>query len=348
MALRVALIGAGQVAAVHLEALGQTDAVEVVGIYDRDTARARERAGANGIGRVYDTWDELLRDDAVHCVGVLLPHDLHERYTVEALGAGKHVVCEKPLGRSIAEMDRMLGAAKAAGRTLLPVHNRVYSYAVEKLHEVVTAGHIGEVILAQTTGFEGPRTVSVRPWLATEQGGGGVLMAQAVHPAYALRWILGDVARVACQVGDLKVVDMTAEDTAIATLKFTSGAVAEMTATFGIKHGPFEHSIVLHGREGYAQLGVASRSTSPQQRFGLQVISPSLFGDAELHDVEVPTPDVSATGFRRMWEDYARGLLDGTPTRMTGEDGKRAVEIILAAYRANRTGTVVDLPLSEE
>jgi UDP-N-acetyl-2-amino-2-deoxyglucuronate dehydrogenase len=126
-------------------------------------------------------------------------------------------------------------------------------------------------------------------------------------------------------------------------LKFVSGSVAEMTATFGIAHGPFEHSIVLHGREGYAQLGVRSRD--PDQRSGLQVISPKLFGDTELHDVEVPTPDLSTTAFRRMWDDYAQGLQEGKPTRVTAEDGERAVEIILAAYRSNATGTTVELPL---
>jgi predicted dehydrogenase len=343
MALRIALIGAGAVANVHLQSLADTAAVDVVGVHDRDRARADALASAHGVPRVYERWDQLLDDDAVQCVAVLLPHDLHEKYTVEALAAGKHVVCEKPLGLSIEEMDRMIAAAKAAGRSLMPVHNRVYSHAVERLHQIVTSGAIGEVILAQTTGFEGPSTVAVRPWLATKRAGGGVLIAQAVHPAYVLRWMLGDVARVSCLFGDLKVVDMTAEDTAIATLKFVSGAVAEMTATFGVAHGPFEHSIVLHGRQGYAQLGVRSRD--PRQRSGLQVISPTLFGDTELHDVEVPTPDLSNTSFRRMWDDYAQGLQEGAPTRVTAEDGKRAVEIILAAYRSNATGTTVELPL---
>jgi UDP-N-acetyl-2-amino-2-deoxyglucuronate dehydrogenase len=345
MALRIAIIGAGQVANVHLTAIGGTDAVEVVGIFDMDAARAQEKATASGIGKVYSSWLELLADDDVDCVAVLLPHDLHEQYTVEALRAGKHVVCEKPLGPAVGEMKRMLGAAKESGKTLLPVHNRVYSHAVEKLHEVVAGGNIGEVILAQTTGFEGPKTVGVRPWLATKRGGGGVLIAQAVHPAYVLRWILGDVSRVSCQFGDLKVVDMTAEDTAVATLKFASGALAEMTGTFGIAYGPFEHSIVLHGREGYAALGVGPGTSG--QRFGLNVISPKLFGDTEIHNVEIPTPDVSATSFMRMWEDYAKGLTTGAATRVTGDDGMKAVEIILAAYAANADSKVVDLPLSE-
>jgi UDP-N-acetyl-2-amino-2-deoxyglucuronate dehydrogenase len=339
MALRVALVGAGQVANVHLEALGETTAVEVVGLFDQDRARAEEKARTAGVARVYESWAQLLGDEAVQCVGVLLPHDLHEQFTVEALDAGKHVVCEKPLGQSIGEMDRMLEAARRAGRKLFTVHNRVYQHAAEKLHEIVTSGQIGEVILAQTTGFEGARTVGVRPWLATPRGGGGVLIAQAVHPAYVLRWILGDVARVSCQFGGIKVVDMTAEDTAIATLKFASGAIAEMTATFGIAHGPFEHSIVLHGRDGYVQLGVGGRDA-------LRAISPKLFGDTDLHDVDVPASDGHAVGFRRMWEDYARGILEGAPTRMTSEDGKRSAEIILAAYESNRTSRVVDLPLA--
>jgi UDP-N-acetyl-2-amino-2-deoxyglucuronate dehydrogenase len=343
MALRVALVGAGQVASVHLEALAETDAVELVGIYDQDLARARQRAEANRIPRAYASWDELLRDEAVECVAVLLPHDLHERFATEALAAGKHVVCEKPLGQSVAECDRMLAAAARAGRRLFPVHNRVYGHAVERMGEIVRDGKIGQVVLAQTTGFEGPRTVGVRPWLATRRGGGGVLMAQAVHPAYALRWMLGDVARVSCQFGGLKVVDMTAEDTAIATLKFASGAVAEMTATFGIAHGPFDHSITLHGRDGYLHLG--ARAGGSRQRFALVAIAPQLFGDAELHEVELPMTDLSATAFRRMWEDYAGGIVEGTPTRVVGEDGKRAVEIVEAAYRSNETGRTIDLPL---
>src|SRR5437667_12643186 len=108
MGLRVAMVGAGVVAGVHLEALSGTDAVELVGIFDLDQAKARQRATERGIPRVYASWDELLADAAVQCVAVLLPHDLHEQFTVEALRAGKHVVCEKPLGQSATEMDRML------------------------------------------------------------------------------------------------------------------------------------------------------------------------------------------------------------------------------------------------
>ncbi len=333
MGLGVALVGMGRIGRVHLQALGAAHAAEVVGVFDLNAEFARERAEAAHVQRVFKSWPEVLNDPDVDCVGVLLPHDVHEQYAIEALEAGKHVVCEKPLAPTLPECDRMLQAARRAGRMLFPVHNRVYSSAVAKMGEILGQDGIGEVFLAQTTGFEAPPTVQT--WLATPRGGGGVLMSQAVHPMYVLRWLLGDVARVSCVFGDRKVVDMSAEDHAVVLLKFGNGIAAEMTCTFGIAHGPLDHSITLHGRDGYLQLS--------GQR--LRAIAPRLFGDTELREIPLSETD-NIAAFRNMWDDYARGMVDGVPTRQTGEDGKRAVEIIQAAYRSNATGRTIDLPLT--
>ena len=94
------------------------------------------------------------------------------------------------LDRRLRRHDRR---ARRAGKRLHPVHNRVYDPASEAAQAFLAEGAIGEVFLAQTVGLEPPQTVSVRPWLGTPAGGGGVLLAQAVHPAYVLRWLLGDV-----------------------------------------------------------------------------------------------------------------------------------------------------------
>jgi predicted dehydrogenase len=333
MSLGVALVGMGRIGRVHLQALSAARGAEVVGVYDLNLQLARERAEAAGVERVFASWQEVLNDPDVQCVGVLLPHDVHEQYAIEALEAGKHVVCEKPLAPTLAECERMLAAARSSGRKLFPVHNRVYSQAVEKMGEIVHQDGIGEVFLAQTTGFEAPPTVQT--WLATPRGGGGVLMSQAVHPMYVLRWLLGDVVRVSCLFGDRRVVDMSAEDHAVVLLKFANGIAAEMTCTFGIAHGPLDHSITLHGRDGYLELS----------RRRLRAISPRLFGDTEFHEIPLIETDATAA-FGHMWEDYARGILESAPTRQTDEDGKRAVELVQAAYRSNATGRTIDLPLS--
>jgi predicted dehydrogenase len=330
--LGVALVGMGRIARVHLPALARAHGAHVVGVYDLDPGLANERAAAADVGRVYTSWDDLLGDPDVQCVGLLLPHDVHEKYAVEALRAGKHVVCEKPLAPTLPECERMLAAASHARLKLFPVHNRVYSPAVERMAEILRQDGIGDVFLAQTTGFEAPPTV--QSWLATPRGGGGVLMSQAVHPMYVLRWLLGDVKQVSCLFGDRKVVDMSAEDHAVVLLKFASGVAAEMTCTFGIAHGPLDHSIVLHARDGYLELS--------HQR--LHAIAPRLFGNSDVHDIPLSETD-NVAAFGRMWEDYALGIMHDVPTRQTGEDGRRAVEVVQAAYESNATGRTVDVPM---
>src|SRR5207237_8686232 len=137
------------------------------------------------------------------------------------------------------------------------------------------------------------------------------LMSQAVHPWYVMCWLLVDVGMVSCLFGDRKVVYMSADDHAVVLLKFANGIAAEMTCTFGIAHGPLDHSITLHGRDGYLDLS--------RQR--LRAIAPRLFGDTEVHEIPLTETDMIAA-FRRMWEDYAHGILESVPTRQTGGAGK--------------------------
>src|SRR5260221_10291358 len=106
--LRVALVGMGRIGQVHLRALAGSSAAKVIGVFDEDQVRARERADAHGIGRIFQTWAEVLADEEVQCVGILLPHDIHAQYAVAAMEAGKHVVCEKPLAPTLPECERML------------------------------------------------------------------------------------------------------------------------------------------------------------------------------------------------------------------------------------------------
>jgi predicted dehydrogenase len=336
-AIRVALIGCGAISQAHLRAIRALGAevVDVAGVYDADRERAELRAREYGVERIYSTWEELLGDRAADVVAVLLPHDVHARFTVEALEAGHHVLVEKPLATSITDCDRMIAAADRAGKQLRPVHNRIYDPATDAVTEFMRSGAIGDVFLAQTLGLEPPQTVGVRPWLGTPAGGGGVLLAQAVHPAYLLRWVLGEVAEVSCLVAQRKVVEMTAEDTAVATFRFQSGAIAEMTGTFGMKAGPHEHRVTFYGPDGFAEIS---------SKRGVSGLSEQRFGDRQVHQLLDDGPEFN-TGFRRMWEDYARGYATGEPTRVTAEDGKRAVEMILGAYKAAEERRTITLPL---
>jgi UDP-N-acetyl-2-amino-2-deoxyglucuronate dehydrogenase len=340
--INIAIIGAGNISRAHLSALPDAALGRVVGLYDADRSRAETRAREFDVPTIYGSWEELLADPQVRLVAVLVPPDLHARYAIAALAAGKDVLSEKPLGADVAECDRMIAAARQAGRRLFPVQNRIYSPAYEAARELIQSGALGTVFLAQTTGFEGPNTVAHSPWLADRRGGNGVLMAQAVHPAYSLRWMLGDVAEVTARFGRKKVVSMADEDTAIVTLQFQSGVLAEMTATFGLTNGPFDHGIWVFGSEGYLEIhNQHGNRTQPQS---LRVIAPRQYGDRDPHDIAL-APLADGSTFRPMWADYLRELETGAPARVAAEDGRNAVEIIQAAHRSNEQGRPIALPL---
>jgi predicted dehydrogenase len=119
-----------------------------------------------------------------------------------------------------------------------------------------------------------------------------------------------------------------------------------MTATFGIAPGPCDHTIALHGRDGYLQLRVNDAEDRRARPFTLAGIALRLFGDDSPYPVDRYPSDGWETGFVRMWEDYATGISEWAPTRVTAPDGRAAVEIIQAAYQANRLGQTACLPLA--
>lgn len=339
MSLNIALIGAGNISRVHLSALRDLADGTVIGLYDADPQRAQQRATEFGIQRIYASQEELLGDPNVQVVAVLVPPFLHAPVAIAALEAGKHVVTEKPMAGSLAECDSMIEAGRRAGRRMLTVQNRIYSPAYEAARDLIQKGAIGTVFLGQTDGFEGPDTVFRTSWLASGLPGNGVLMAQAVHPAYALRWMLGEVDQVSATFAGRKVVDTVEEDTAIVTFRFASGVIVSMTATFGLKNGPFDHAIKIFGSDGYVE--IRGQAGVPP----LRTISPMTYGDRNIHEVEIPDVSNHADQFRAMWQDYLRSFESGQPGRVDELDGRKAVEMILAAHRSSEQGAAVKLPL---
>src|SRR5207249_127930 len=116
------------------------------------------------------------------------------------------------------------------------------------------------------------------------------------------------------------------------TFRFASGVIAAMTATFGLKNGPFDHAIKVFGDEGYVE--IRSQSGIPP----LRIISPRTYGDNNVHEIELPESTSHAAHFRSMWEDYLHSFEADQPGRVDEIDGRKAVEMILAAHRSNELG----------
>lgn len=231
--LRVASVGLGWwsdelAKAVH----GKSDKLRIVGCTSRSAAKCVAFAERFG-GRPYDTYDALLRDPAIDGVIVTTPHSLHADHVIAAARAGKHVFVEKPLALTVDSAAAAMAACAKAGVVLAVGHNRRFGPAAAALKRMVEAGEFGTILHAEAN-FSSPGALSYTAdrWRASRiESPAGALAALGVHMIDTLTWLLGPVARLACQAKQRAVkVDM--DDTTSALLDFAVGPTGYLGSHF--------------------------------------------------------------------------------------------------------------------
>ncbi|NUQ00834.1 MAG: Gfo/Idh/MocA family oxidoreductase [Armatimonadetes bacterium] len=289
--------------------------------------RSRPRRSCRGGGRWVTDYRELLADPSLDAVDLCLPHHLHRPVAVEALRAGKHVLCQKPIATTLADADAMIAAAEAAGRTLAVAEMNRFQPAIARARELLEAGLIGEPILAQsvTSYFQGGDYLTTAWRFQPEEMGGGALLDGGIHHVDVLLALLGPVVEVACLTRRVRDIFPT-EDTAALLLRFASGVLGELTVMWSARHTPGQ----LFRVSGTAGMMVAEGSH-------LRVVSEQLPQHEEVF--ALPT-------FRWLHEavaDFVTAIATGRPPRMGGPEGRADLAVVLAAYEAAATRRVVTL-----
>ena len=208
-----------------LAAAEKIDAAEVVAVASRDSDRAEAYAVEHGISRSHGSYEALLEDSEVDAVYISLPNSLHVDWSVRALAAGKHVLCEKPLTRSPEEAEYAFEAADRAGRILMEAFMWRHSPQTAKLVQLVEGGVIGELQLVRATfsfPLEGRRNIRLDPDL-----GGGALMDVGAYCVSAARLLAGEPERV---YGEQVIGDSGVDVLFTGMLRFPRGVLAEIDA----------------------------------------------------------------------------------------------------------------------
>jgi predicted dehydrogenase len=208
-----------------LAAAEKSDAAEVVAVASRDPDRAEAYAVEHGIPRSHGSYEGLLEDPEVDAVYISLPNSLHVEWSIRALAAGKHVLCEKPLTRSPGEAEEVFDAAERAGRILMEAFMWRHSPQTAKLVQLVEGGVIGELQLVRATfsfPLEGRRNIRLDPEL-----GGGALMDVGVYCVSAARLLAGEPERV---YGEQVIGDSGVDVLFTGVLRFPRGVLAEFDA----------------------------------------------------------------------------------------------------------------------
>jgi len=227
--LRVGVLGAARIAPLAIVKPAQiVDGVTVTAIAARDPARAREFASKHGIARVHDSYDALIADPDVDVVYIPLPNGLHEQWTLAALAAGKHVLCEKPFTSNAEEAVRVADAAEASDRVVMEAFHYRYHALAQRMYDVVHGGSLGEITSVRTwLCFPLPKFDDIR---YNYRLAGGASM-DCCYPVHALRLLgPGEPTVVSASAKKLRR-DPRIDRAMTAHFRFPSGAVGRTEAS---------------------------------------------------------------------------------------------------------------------
>ena len=220
----VGFIGAGDIAVLHAAAVKKCPGAKLVGLWNRNQDRATQRATEFGCQN-YASPEALVADPAIDAVFVLTNLETHLEYTALALGMGKHVLVEKPVGASVAEIERMKALADAKDLICMPGHNYVYESGMIRTRELVDNGDLGTIVSAYVMyNIHHPEEVAKRyP---------GVVRQILTHHSYILLYLVGRPVELCAMKATLHYKEYAEEDIAMVQMRLHNGALAHFCASF--------------------------------------------------------------------------------------------------------------------
>jgi predicted dehydrogenase len=330
----VAVIGSGSIATHrHAPEYADNPNVDLIAFVDRVPERAEKLAKKYG-AKALSKWEDALDLKGVDAVSVCTPNYLHAPISIAALKAGKHTLCEKPMATSAAEANDMIATAKKTGKFLMIGHNQRLMAAHQKAKQLLEAGTIGKVITFRTAfAHPGPETWSIEGptgwFFDKKQAFVGTMGDLGVHKADLIRWLLGEeIVEVAAMVGHLYKPMGDVDDNAVCLLRSESGALGTLVASW--THNPGEdNATTLFGSKGILRLG-------SDPRFGVVVELAS--GEKQYYEVgKMQSNESGGQSDSGVIREFIGSILANKEPEISGDEGRRALAIILACLKSSET-----------
>ncbi|MBI3456607.1 MAG: Gfo/Idh/MocA family oxidoreductase [Candidatus Rokubacteria bacterium] len=323
------------------EAFRDSPLAEFVGIWDDHAARGAEAARRYGV-RFWPELEPLL--EACDAVGITSETVHHARLAEAAAHRRCHILCEKPLATTLDDCDRIARAVAETGVVFMQSFPKRFDPVNHELERMVREGELGRLSLVRVRHghFHGLEPPFTKEWYADPAlGGGGALLDEGVHGADFLRWLFGEPESVTAMISSA-TLGLPVEDAGVALFRFPGGLLAELTTSWSFAAA--DNSVELYGTGGAAVLSgvdLGSRDITPAG-----FLRTFRLGQSERRWTVSPiVPRFKTGGFHQQNPvQFLEALSRGTPAPITLEDGRRAVELILAAYEAARTGRRQPLP----
>ncbi|TET52052.1 MAG: oxidoreductase [Anaerolineales bacterium] len=337
---KICIVGAGRAGMVHgFNFRYRIAEAQLAAIVDADKTLAHKRADALGIPLVFNSVEAALSQADFDAVCIATPTFTHASIAMAAAQAGKHILCEKPMALTLDEADAMMAAARQAGVVLQIAFMRRFDPAFRAAKEQIEAGAIGDPIVIRTL-TRGP---GLPPrWACDPATSIGMLAEVNSHDFDTVRWLAGsEFSRIYAEAATLKAPQLGEEfpsfyDTAVVNVRLASGALAIIDGCCPVGYGYDARAEVL-GSAGVLFIGELRERALVRCTREDGVVTKQFTAWAKRFEA----------GYLAEDEHFVNCIRTGEPSQVTGEDGKRALEGVLAATRSIQTGGPVSLPLTE-
>jgi predicted dehydrogenase len=343
--VELAILGAGRIAQVHMQGyLRIRDKVSVCAVVDPRPEIAKGKAAEWGVSTSFQTLDELLNRQPCDAIDICVPHNLHLDCARKACAAGKHVLLEKPIARTLVEADQIIQSAKENQVSLMIAHNHVFNPLVVRVKRILEQGLIGRphLVKAQSLGWFIFAPNDFRQ--SEEETGGGVFIDTGAHFVYILRDLFGEIEAVTAIQNNSVRHEMEGEDTAIVSLRFRNGCLGEITTSYAARIPGWETGFPTGWEQGFTIMGEEGAV-----RFSLTEDKLWIYSEKDCFPNEfrgwtaISVPNAYADSFNFEVEHFVDSLIEGSAPKVPGDEGRKTLEVIDAAYRSAQTGRVITL-----
>ena len=331
--IQVGLVGTGRIGQIHARTLAMMPGVELVAVTDINQESARACAAACGGPRVADDYRALLDDRSIQAVIICSSTDTHAPFITQAAEAGKHIFCEKPIAADLDKIDAALAAVERAGVRLMIAFNRRFDANHRRIKQAIESGEIGVPHRLHIVSRD-----PAPPPIDYIKVSGGLFFDMTIHDFDMARFLLGDVDEVYAAGGvmvDPRIGAAGDIDTAVITLKFTSGALGTIENSRQAVYG-YDQRVEVFGSKGtarsenwYPNAVTVSTAQSVARDLPLNFFLERYLGS-----------------YQAEMEAFVRCLSDGAPPPVTGADGRAPVVIAMAAlksYHENRPVKIAEM-----
>ena len=348
MSLRYALIGCGRISPNHIAAVLKNN-LEISALCDVKKEKMEDTVSKFNLSKTikkYTDYKEMLGKEKPELVAICTESGKHGQIALDCIEAGSNLIIEKPITLSLEEADQIIKKAKEKSVKVSACHQNRFNKSVQKIREAVEEKRFGRLLYgtAHIRWNRGEDYYKQAPWRGTWEQDGGALMNQCIHNVDLLRWMMGnEITEVVGMTDNLMHGFIAAEDLGMALIKFSNGSYGIVEGTTNIYPKNLEETLYIFGEKGTVKAGGKSVNLIEEWQFADNLDNPE---EVKAKYQENP-PNVYGFGHNPLYADVIDAIKNNREPYVTAEDGRRALELVLAIYKSAAESKSIKLPMDK-